>query len=78
MKIGQSIMRAARSNEVEESVEKSRPFDCLIRSVRVERIIGRRCFPCGSSDSHVTLIEVTCGTLSAPAWSKHALANSGN
>jgi hypothetical protein len=33
-----------RSEEIEYSMEKSRPFYCLIRSVRVERIIGR-CLP---------------------------------
>ena len=34
----------ARSEEIEYSMEKSRPSYCLIRSVRVERIIGS-CLP---------------------------------
>ena len=30
-----------RSGEIEQTVEKSRLFNCLIRSVRIERISGR-------------------------------------
>ena len=36
-------MAPARSGEVEDTVEKSRPFGCLTRGVRVEQIIERRC-----------------------------------
>ena len=38
-------------DEVDAAVELLRPLECLIRSVRVERIIGRRGLPGGSSDS---------------------------
>jgi hypothetical protein len=30
-----------RSGEIEQTVEKSRLFNCLIRSVRIERMSGR-------------------------------------
>jgi hypothetical protein len=43
-------MAPARSGEVEDTVEKSWPFGCLIRSVRVEQVIERRGFPLGSRD----------------------------
>jgi len=40
-------MAAARSGEIELAVERLRLYTCLIRSVRVERIIGRRSSPLG-------------------------------
>jgi hypothetical protein len=43
-------MERARSDEIGAAVEKSRPLDCLIRSVQyIERIIGRRCSPEGTA-----------------------------
>src|SRR5215469_16955050 len=36
------IYVAARSSEIESAMDTSRPFVCLIRSMRVERIIERR------------------------------------
>ncbi len=38
-------MVAAASGKVDGALEKLRPYVCLIRSVRVERIIGRRGLP---------------------------------
>lgn len=36
-------LRRPRSGEIASALEKSRPHRCLIRGVRVERIIGRCC-----------------------------------
>jgi hypothetical protein len=44
-------MGEAWSGEVEVTVEQSRLIASLIRSVRVERIIGRCLSPKGSGDS---------------------------
>ena len=38
-------MALAESGEIANAVETLRPYVCLIRSVRVERIIGRRYLP---------------------------------
>src|SRR5271166_1287857 len=51
------MIEAARSGEVVNAVEPSRPQVCLIRSVRVERIIGRRCLPNESGDSPRSCIK---------------------
>ena len=41
----------ARSGEIDEPVELSRPFNWLIRRVRVERISGRGRVPGGRGES---------------------------
>jgi hypothetical protein len=42
------IYAAARSGEVDDAMDKPRPIYCLIRSMRVERMIERRdVFPSG-------------------------------
>src|SRR5271157_3296999 len=51
------MIEAARSGEVVNAVAPSRPQVCLIRSVRVERIIGRRCLPNESGDSPRSCIK---------------------
>jgi len=60
----------ARSGEVDSTVEKPRPFNCLIRSVRdrANKWLRRLC-PCRSGDSP-RLLNVISGTLSAPARRK--------
>jgi hypothetical protein len=60
-------MAVAWSVEIESAMDKSRPLVCLIRSVRIERIIGRRLSPGESGDSPRPWLKVTYGTLSAPA-----------
>jgi hypothetical protein len=69
----------AGSAEVGSAMDKSRPLACLIRSVRIERIIGRRLSPCESGDSPRPWLKVTYGTLSAPARRKrYVLQDNGN
>ena len=42
------IYAAVRSGEVDDAMDKPRPINCLIRSMRVERMIERRgVFPSG-------------------------------
>jgi hypothetical protein len=72
-------MVPAWSGEIANAVEKSRPQVCLIRSVRVERIIGRRCLQSGNGDSPRSCIKLTLGTLSAPGHEHegHAILDDG-
>ena len=45
MWLSRGRMYVARSGEAEWAVEMSRPFNCLVRSLLVERINGRPCSP---------------------------------
>jgi hypothetical protein len=71
-------MGQARSGKVELTVEQSRLIASLIRSVRVERIIGRCLCPRGSGDSPRPWIGNLWHALRSRWEDAYVLQDSGN